>query len=104
MVTAVVPTLWVVPCVKSNAPAVVAALPDVNVPGVLMLPEVSIVAVADGVWSVVVPPPVTRAVEVSDPVETTVTVPVPTAVQDKDPVPAASVSTVPAAPTVAGSV
>lgn len=42
-----------------------------------MLPDESMVAVAAGVWIVVVPPPVTSAVDVSDPAPTTVTVPDP---------------------------
>jgi hypothetical protein len=46
-------------------------------PGVEIFPLPSIVAVAAGVWRVVVPPPVTNAVGVRDPLLTTVTVPAP---------------------------
>ena len=46
IVILVVPTLWVVPWVNTIAPAVVAAFPTVIEPGVLMLPLLSMVAVA----------------------------------------------------------
>ena len=49
----------------------------VTLPGVEMFPFEASVAVADGVCTVVVPPPVTRAVLVRLPAPTTVTVPVP---------------------------
>ena len=76
----VVPVDWVVPWPSTTAPAVDAPLPTVKVPGVLILPELSIVAVVAGVCRVVVPPPVTRAVEVREPEATTVTVPEPAGV------------------------
>ncbi len=70
----------VVPLIVTD-PLVPPPLPVVTVPGVEILPLVSIVAVADGVWSVCEPPPVTKAVLVSVPEATTVTVPVPAAVR-----------------------
>lgn len=70
-------TAAAVPWPMSTAPAVEPPKPVVTVPGVTILPLASIVAAADGVWIVVVPPPVTRAVEVKEPPPTTVTVPEP---------------------------
>ena len=57
------------------AGAVIVTL--LTVPGVLIFPLASIVAVAAGVCRVVVPPPVTKAVLVNEPAPTTVTVPDP---------------------------
>ena len=75
--TLVVPAEGAVPCVSSRVPATLPPTPVERDPGVEILPLESIVAVAAGVWRVVVPPPVTRAVEVSEPAPTTVTVPEP---------------------------
>ena len=57
----------------------VALLAPVIVPASEMLPPLLSVDVAEGVWRVVVPPPVTKAVEVKEPAPTTVTVPLPAA-------------------------
>ena len=70
----------VVPCGKSTNPAVVPL--EVNdvadaVPAKDRFPPELNVEVVDGVWSVVVPPPVTSAVLVRLPAPTTVTVPDP---------------------------
>lgn len=73
----VVPAVGAVPCVNSRYPALEPPTPAEIEPARDMFPELSSVEVADGVCSVVVPPPVTSAVEVSEPEETTVTVPEP---------------------------
>jgi hypothetical protein len=62
---------------KPSDPAAELPIPVVILPGVEILPLLSIVAVVAGVCRVVVPPPVTKAVEVNEPLETTVTVPLP---------------------------
>jgi len=74
------PGVLAVPWLNCIPPATPEPDPVVTVPGVEMFPLESIVQVAHGVWTVVVPPPVVSAVLVSEPAPTTVTVPDPAGV------------------------
>ena len=62
---------------KVNFGVPLSALPTEPPAATARFPEPSNVDVVEGVCNVVVPPPVTRAVEVNAPEDTTVTVPLP---------------------------